>query len=89
MVWCHFVQALDILGSTKWRVNRPILDVVESIWSRGGGIGGLVDCEDVSRNGHILFIIERFAFSFLQCWSMHQLFVSSCVLYILYFLLGS
>ncbi|KAL6874119.1 hypothetical protein ACP4OV_014201 [Aristida adscensionis] len=36
-------EALDILGSTKWRVNRRIHDVVEAIWSRGGGIAGLVD----------------------------------------------
>ncbi|XP_062178704.1 DNA-directed RNA polymerase 3B, chloroplastic-like [Phragmites australis] len=36
-------EALDILGRTKWRVNRRIHDVVEAIWSRGGGIAGLVD----------------------------------------------
>ncbi|EER88745.2 hypothetical protein BDA96_10G274900 [Sorghum bicolor] len=36
-------EALDILGSTKWRVNRRVHDVVETIWSRGGGIAGLVD----------------------------------------------
>lgn len=40
-------EALDILGSTKWRVNRRILDVVESLWSRGGGIAGLVDRKDI------------------------------------------
>ncbi|VAI80753.1 unnamed protein product [Triticum turgidum subsp. durum] len=36
-------EALDILGGTKWRVNRRVHDVVETIWSRGGGIAGLVD----------------------------------------------
>nr|AAD22977.1 T7-like RNA polymerase [Zea mays] len=36
-------EALDILGSTKWRVNRRVHDVVETIWSQGGGIAGLVD----------------------------------------------
>ncbi|PWZ21921.1 DNA-directed RNA polymerase 3, chloroplastic [Zea mays] len=36
-------KALDILGSTKWRVNRRVHDVVETIWSQGGGIAGLVD----------------------------------------------
>ncbi|KAL6603080.1 hypothetical protein ACP70R_043441 [Stipagrostis hirtigluma subsp. patula] len=36
-------EALDILGSTKWRVNRRVHDVVEAIWGRGGGIAGLVD----------------------------------------------
>ncbi|XP_039132067.1 DNA-directed RNA polymerase 3B, chloroplastic [Dioscorea cayenensis subsp. rotundata] len=40
-------QALDTLGSTKWRVNKRILDVVESLWSTGGGIAGLIDREDV------------------------------------------
>ncbi|KAL5647314.1 hypothetical protein ACJX0J_041669, partial [Zea mays] len=36
-------EALDILRSTKWRVNRRVHDVVETIWSQGGGIAGLVD----------------------------------------------
>ncbi|KAJ1260156.1 hypothetical protein BS78_10G211000 [Paspalum vaginatum] len=40
-------EALDILGSTKWRVNRRVHDVVETIWSRGGGIAGLVDKADI------------------------------------------
>nr|CAD1831955.1 unnamed protein product [Ananas comosus var. bracteatus] len=33
--------------STKWRVNRRILDVVESIWSGGGGIAGLINRQDI------------------------------------------
>nr|XP_048336731.1 DNA-directed RNA polymerase 3, chloroplastic isoform X1 [Ziziphus jujuba var. spinosa] len=40
-------EALDMLGNTKWRVNRRVLNVVESIWARGGNIAGLVDREDV------------------------------------------
>ncbi|KAM3267258.1 DNA-directed RNA polymerase 3, chloroplastic isoform X2 [Capsicum chacoense] len=40
-------EALDTLGSTKWRVNKRILSVVESIWSGGGNIAGLVDRNDV------------------------------------------
>ncbi|ONM37067.1 DNA-directed RNA polymerase 3 chloroplastic [Zea mays] len=36
-------QTLDILGSTKWRVNRRVHDVVETILSQGGGFAGLVD----------------------------------------------
>ncbi|KAM1808968.1 hypothetical protein TB2_025453 [Malus domestica] len=40
-------EALDMLGSTKWRVNKKVLNVVESIWARGGNIAGLVDREDV------------------------------------------
>ncbi|KAK7837639.1 dna-directed rna polymerase 3 [Quercus suber] len=42
-------EALDMLGNTKWRVNRRVFSVVESIWARGGNIAGLVDCEDVRR----------------------------------------
>lgn len=42
------MQALDTLGNTKWRVNKRILSVVESIWASGGNIAGLVDREDVS-----------------------------------------
>ncbi|XP_028091898.1 DNA-directed RNA polymerase 3, chloroplastic-like [Camellia sinensis] len=41
-------EALDTLGNTKWRVNRRVLSVVESIWAGGGNIGGLVDRKDVS-----------------------------------------
>lgn len=41
-------QALDTLGSTKWRVNKRLLNVVESIWAAGGDIAGLVNREDVS-----------------------------------------
>ncbi|THU63720.1 hypothetical protein C4D60_Mb01t18810 [Musa balbisiana] len=40
-------KALDTLGRTKWRINRRILDVIEIVWSRGGGIAGLVDRKDI------------------------------------------
>ncbi|XP_023546565.1 DNA-directed RNA polymerase 3, chloroplastic-like [Cucurbita pepo subsp. pepo] len=40
-------EALDMLGSTKWRVNRRVLSVVESIWAQGGNAAGLVDRKDV------------------------------------------
>lgn len=40
-------EALDTLGNTKWRINRRVLSVVESIWARGGNLGGLVDRENV------------------------------------------
>ncbi|XP_078162542.1 DNA-directed RNA polymerase 3B, chloroplastic-like isoform X2 [Carex rostrata] len=40
-------KALDVLGSTKWRVNRRILDIVESLWSSGGNIAGLVNKQDI------------------------------------------
>ncbi|KAJ4845811.1 DNA-directed RNA polymerase 3B, chloroplastic [Turnera subulata] len=40
-------QALDTLGRTKWRVNKRVLNVVESIWAAGGKIAGLVNREDV------------------------------------------
>ncbi|KAG4392482.1 hypothetical protein GLYMA_04G155600v4 [Glycine max] len=42
-------ETLDILGNTKWRVNRRMLGVVESIWAGGGNIAGLVDCKDVPK----------------------------------------
>ncbi|KAJ0744625.1 putative DNA-directed RNA polymerase [Helianthus annuus] len=41
-------EALDTLGNTKWRINKRLLDVVESIWASGGDIAGLVNREDVS-----------------------------------------
>ncbi|KAH6817431.1 DNA/RNA polymerases superfamily protein [Perilla frutescens var. frutescens] len=40
-------EALDTLGSTKWRVNRRILSVVEGLWTAGGDVAGLVNREDV------------------------------------------
>ncbi|ONK78853.1 uncharacterized protein A4U43_C01F240 [Asparagus officinalis] len=40
-------EALDTLGSTKWRVNRRVLVVLESMWSRGGNVAGLIDREDI------------------------------------------
>ncbi|OAY31446.1 DNA-directed RNA polymerase 3B, chloroplastic isoform X2 [Manihot esculenta] len=40
-------EALDTLGNTKWRVNRRVLNVVESIWARGGNVAGLVDRADI------------------------------------------
>nr|CBL69149.1 RNA polymerase [Nuphar advena] len=40
-------EALDTLGSTKWRVNKRVLAVVDRIWASGGHLAGLVDCQDV------------------------------------------
>ncbi|KAJ4748047.1 DNA-directed RNA polymerase [Rhynchospora pubera] len=41
------LEALDVLGRTKWRINRRVLDVVETIWSTGGNIAGLVNKQDI------------------------------------------
>jgi DNA-directed RNA polymerase, mitochondrial len=32
-------NVLDVLGSTKWRLNLKILEIIEYIWSIGGGLG--------------------------------------------------
>ncbi|XP_039071810.1 DNA-directed RNA polymerase 3, chloroplastic-like isoform X1 [Hibiscus syriacus] len=40
-------EALDTLGSTKWRVNNKVLAVVESIWATGGNVAGMVDRNDI------------------------------------------
>lgn len=40
-------QALDTLGSTKWRVNKRVLGVIDRIWASGGRLGDLVDRNDV------------------------------------------
>lgn len=50
------MQALDILGNTKWRVNKRVLGVVESIWAGGGNIAGLVNCSDVSTNKKLYLV---------------------------------
>ncbi|KAM0987014.1 hypothetical protein ACFX2G_011379 [Malus domestica] len=40
-------EALDTLGSTKWRVNKRVLGVIDRIWANGGHLADLVDREDV------------------------------------------
>ncbi|KAK6942325.1 DNA-directed RNA polymerase, N-terminal [Dillenia turbinata] len=40
-------EALDTLGSTKWRINGRVLSVVENVWARGGNVAGLVNREDI------------------------------------------
>jgi DNA-directed RNA polymerase len=37
----NICQVLDILGSIKWRINRNILEIIEYVWSIGGGLGEL------------------------------------------------
>ena len=32
-------MVLDTLGKVRWRINRRILEVVEYVWSIGGGLG--------------------------------------------------
>ena len=32
-------QVLDALGNVKWRLNRSILEIIEYVWSIGGGLG--------------------------------------------------
>ncbi|XP_062193211.1 DNA-directed RNA polymerase 1B, mitochondrial-like [Phragmites australis] len=39
--------ALNTLGSTKWRVNKRVLSIIDRIWSSGGRLGCLVDRADV------------------------------------------
>ncbi|XP_071926327.1 DNA-directed RNA polymerase 1B, mitochondrial-like [Coffea arabica] len=40
-------QALDTLGSTKWRVNKRVLGVIDRIWASGGRLADLVDRDDI------------------------------------------
>ncbi|XP_057491501.1 DNA-directed RNA polymerase 2B, chloroplastic/mitochondrial-like [Actinidia eriantha] len=40
-------EALDTLGSTKWRVNKRLLSVMDRIWASGGRIADLVDRNDI------------------------------------------
>lgn len=32
-------EVLDTLGAIEWRVNKNILEIVEHVWSIGGGLG--------------------------------------------------
>jgi DNA-directed RNA polymerase len=44
----YWSQALNTLGSTKWRVNKRVLSIVDRIWSSGGRLADLVDRTDVA-----------------------------------------
>ena len=37
----NICKVLDCLGQVKWRINRRILEIVEYVWSIGGGLGEL------------------------------------------------
>lgn len=32
-------DVLDTLGKIKWRLNREVLEIIEYVWSIGGGLG--------------------------------------------------
>eukprot|EP00271_Cylindrocystis_brebissonii_P001758 TRINITY_DN1202_c0_g1_i1.p1 TRINITY_DN1202_c0_g1~~TRINITY_DN1202_c0_g1_i1.p1 ORF type:complete len:1526 (+),score=314.63 TRINITY_DN1202_c0_g1_i1:354-4931(+) len=36
-------KALDVLGRTAWRVNKPVASVLQQLWDEGGNVGGLVN----------------------------------------------
>ncbi|GAA0151355.1 DNA-directed RNA polymerase [Lithospermum erythrorhizon] len=40
-------EALDTLGSTKWRINKRVLNIIDRIWASGGRLADLVDREDI------------------------------------------
>ncbi|KAL9270829.1 DNA-directed RNA polymerase 2, chloroplastic/mitochondrial-like protein [Drosera capensis] len=40
-------EALDKLGSTKWRVNKKVLGIIDKIWASGGRLAHLVDRDDI------------------------------------------
>ncbi|KAK4409797.1 DNA-directed RNA polymerase 2, chloroplastic/mitochondrial [Sesamum angolense] len=40
-------EALDTLGSTRWRVNKRVLSIIDRMWASGGRLGGLVDRSDI------------------------------------------
>lgn len=79
-------QALDTLGNTKWRVNKRLLNVVESIWAAGGDIAGLVNREDVSfffsSNTDTFNDLESSLKSLKSCFFVH-LKLETCVFYVI------
>ncbi|XP_051117499.1 LOW QUALITY PROTEIN: DNA-directed RNA polymerase 2B, chloroplastic/mitochondrial-like [Andrographis paniculata] len=40
-------EALNTLGSTRWRVNQRVLVVIDRIWASGGRLADLVDRNDI------------------------------------------
>ena len=41
------LEALNVLGSTKWRVNTDVLAVVEQVWAEGGGVAEVPSKQDL------------------------------------------
>lgn len=39
--------AVDAISATKWSINARMMDVVTTLWARGGGVAGLVSRRDV------------------------------------------
>ena len=33
------LEILDGIGAVKWKINKKVLNVVETLWSMGGGLG--------------------------------------------------
>ncbi|XP_052198102.1 DNA-directed RNA polymerase 2B, chloroplastic/mitochondrial-like isoform X2 [Diospyros lotus] len=40
-------EALDTLGSTKWRVNKRVFSIVDRIWASGGHLADMVDRSNI------------------------------------------
>ncbi|XP_042517220.1 DNA-directed RNA polymerase 3B, chloroplastic-like isoform X1 [Macadamia integrifolia] len=76
-------EALDTLGKTRWRVNKRILDVVESLWAQGGNNGGLVDREDIpipeKSDSDDLSIIQKWKWSMRKAKKINrELYAQRC-----------
>lgn len=35
----NICNVLNVLGTVKWRLNKKILEMIEYVWSIGGGLG--------------------------------------------------
>lgn len=67
----NVLDALNVLGSTGWRINTPIFELIEKIWDEGGGIGDIpvrtneelpqepLANFNTSRRGHALVATEQ------------------------------
>jgi len=36
-------RAVNLIQSTPWKINKPVLEVMQDVWSMGGGFAGLPD----------------------------------------------
>lgn len=70
MIVKYAFQALDVLGNTKWRINKKVFSVVDRIWAGGGCLADLVDRNDVS------YYISLFLFSFQNSALIYEINIS-------------
>lgn len=41
------LDALNVLGRTRWRINTRVYDIMNRVWQDGGGVAGIPQTRDL------------------------------------------